>query len=88
MGLLSEIQRRRAERDGEAAASLPSSVLVVSEDRPVGRSVAERLDRSDYHVVDGRIVRRVPLSPWAQRALSRSLPTGGTAPLIDGGDAY
>jgi hypothetical protein len=68
MGLLSEIQRRRAESERAAAESWPKVVLVVTAEAPVGRTV----------------VRREVLSPWAKRALRGELPTGGTAPIIEG----
>ena len=68
MGLKARLDRIRAESGTAVVPFDAPVVLVVVADAPVGRTV----------------VRREVLSPFAQRIASRTVPTGGTAPLVEG----
>lgn len=87
MGLMDRIAAARAAKEERAAVYTPPVVLSPFASPPHSSTAA--LDHPVVLIVTssgpaGRtIVERRTLSPWVRRSLSRTLPTGGSAPLIE-----
>lgn len=83
---MSLTERIRAGRPSAAAPSLPSSVLVVADDAPVGRTVAIR-ESVEYHEASRVAPWDEPVSPFVRQARAGELRPAVLTTPVEGGDA-